>query len=743
MTLPLIFEDKFEIGAHVVNNEPTPTMAMNGGSLCDKTFDRPRTQSILSNRSMNGSLKHNSKQLQCSCKIVDPETVSCKYVGGVTTPRFALGRDILQASLTIIPQAAQVDLRGTHFVRNGNINYANYCGETCGVARHSKSLDQLEQEHNCVTPRSETFYGRLGNEDFLYKTLQVLEVNKASQDLGLPLKKRPSSGVQQREDLLKNINEFKQKYKNPGAQSYNYNSAVVNFNDIELTQLISTEVETGETKCTLTLDRLRTETNLNKYPVPLQNGDLRFNSLPKNSTINGITPPRQKRYSKHHSTPSNRVLSGSFSTLPRSKSTQNIDRGQKQQRSHNSFRYSRVRITDYKHSVRKKSRSRRSIASQQECSSSSTESEKGLYERCKMPRIKSQKKILSSISVPHQLEHLNGVEKELENNLSDSIPSSSSSSSRLVKSESLKINGERSRKPDDSQNEITQNTYGYLTNGRRQTTEGVKKKRASLARTNLNKKGSEKSKSEFDIPNANDISATIEDLKLIPPEQFRDTIFTPLPPEEFRDSDEINHNTSNNCKVERPRSEEKRSKLKKLAMAAPSTHNQDIQLFRQQHQIIKAIQAIDNPLYHMCDISHQIQTIERSSAKIITKSLSSNELFRNNSYNASRISLNNGCSHSNSPKSLKKADALSIREHSITLYDKTAIQPPLLEFEKCREEFRKQVNYMGSIYSDFTKLASELPYFYISDELRVFSPKGLHLIVCVHGMKLYLFKTKT
>lgn len=749
LTLPLIFEDKFEIGPHIGSNEPTPTMLMNGGL----TLDRSRTQSILSNRSMNGSLKLNPKQPQCSCKI-EPDTLSCKYVGGVTTPRFALGRDILQASLTIIPQAAQVNLRGTNFARNGiSMTYGNYCGDTCGVlpTRHSKSLDQLEQEPNCVTPRSETFYGRLGNEDFLYKTLQVLEVGKASQDLGLPLKKRQGGGVQQREDLLKNINEFKQKYKNPSAQSFNYGTAVVNLNDIELTQLISTEAETGETKCTLTLDRFTmkrgNDSNLtNKQTVPFQNGGFHFNSLPKNSTINGSTPPRQKRYSKHHSTRSNRDLTGSFSTLPRSKSTQNVNRQKnQQQRSHHSFRYSRVRIQDYKHSVRKKSRSRRSVASQQECSSSSTESEKGLYERCKMPRVKSQKKILSSVSVPHQLEHLNGIENEPENNLSDSIPSSSSSSPRLVKSESLKINGDRSlRKTSMDQNDMTQNTYGYLTNGRRLTSEGIRQKRISV---NV-KKGSEKSKSEFDLPNAN-VPTTVEDLKLVPPEQFRDTIFTPLPPEEFRDSDEINHNTNNNnnkngiddLPLDPPRTEEKRMKPKKVAIpTGPTLHN--IQLLRQQQQypVFKA-QAIDNPLYHMCNIGQQLPTTleidkTQAQAKIITKSQSTNELFgmeRNNSYNASRMSLNNGCSHSNSPKSLQKSDTLSIRENSQSSYDKTSIQPPLLEFEKCREEFRKQVNYMGSIYSDFTKLASELPYFYISDELRVFSPNGLHLIVCVHG----------
>jgi len=36
--------------------------------------------------------------------------------------------------------------------------------------------------------------------------------------------------------------------------------------------------------------------------------------------------------------------------------------------------------------------------------------------------------------------------------------------------------------------------------------------------------------------------------------------------------------------------------------------------------------------------------------------------------------------------------------------------------------------------SDFPTQASTLPYFHISDEYRIFSPEGLHLIVCVHGL---------
>ncbi|XP_039284667.1 uncharacterized protein LOC111047444 isoform X3 [Nilaparvata lugens] len=55
-------------------------------------------------------------------------------------------------------------------------------------------------------------------------------------------------------------------------------------------------------------------------------------------------------------------------------------------------------------------------------------------------------------------------------------------------------------------------------------------------------------------------------------------------------------------------------------------------------------------------------------------------------------------------------------------------------FQKSKDEFKRQMNFTGMIYSDFPTLASTLPYFHISDEHRMFSPEGVHLIVCVHGL---------
>ncbi|RXG60246.1 hypothetical protein Avbf_03156, partial [Armadillidium vulgare] len=60
--------------------------------------------------------------------------------------------------------------------------------------------------------------------------------------------------------------------------------------------------------------------------------------------------------------------------------------------------------------------------------------------------------------------------------------------------------------------------------------------------------------------------------------------------------------------------------------------------------------------------------------------------------------------------------------------------PDTLAFLKAREEFKQQINFQGLLYSDFSGLASTLPYFHVSDDCRALSPDGLHLIVCVHGL---------
>ncbi|KAJ8919771.1 hypothetical protein NQ315_006300 [Exocentrus adspersus] len=58
----------------------------------------------------------------------------------------------------------------------------------------------------------------------------------------------------------------------------------------------------------------------------------------------------------------------------------------------------------------------------------------------------------------------------------------------------------------------------------------------------------------------------------------------------------------------------------------------------------------------------------------------------------------------------------------------------LRSFLKAKKEFKSQLNFPGLLYSDLNKFASAVPYFHISDEFRIFSPEGMHLVVCVHGL---------
>lgn len=95
------------------------------------------------------------------------------------------------------------------------------------------------------------------------------------------------------------------------------------------------------------------------------------------------------------------------------------------------------------------------------------------------------------------------------------------------------------------------------------------------------------------------------------------------------------------------------------------------------------------------------------------------------------------------PMEMMKSQSTTELTHKLAL-----LQPPPVEvvqkklladeaeqaFAKAKAEFKRQINFSGTLYSDMSQFASTLPYFHISDEYRMFSPEGLHLIICVHGL---------
>lgn len=57
-----------------------------------------------------------------------------------------------------------------------------------------------------------------------------------------------------------------------------------------------------------------------------------------------------------------------------------------------------------------------------------------------------------------------------------------------------------------------------------------------------------------------------------------------------------------------------------------------------------------------------------------------------------------------------------------------------LSFLKAKEDFKRQTHFSGTLYSDLHPINVTPPYFHVPEDMRPFSPEGLHLIVCVHGL---------
>lgn len=220
---------------------------------------------------------------------------------------------------------------------------------------------------------------------------------------------------------------------------------------------------------------------------------------------------------------------------------------------------------------------------------------------------------------------------------------------------------------------------------------------------------SEKSKSEFDLTNLAE-DQSFDNLRLPPPSQFSDA--PPLPPDEFRDPPTTIDDILNNIPIP------------DLATWPGTLTAQihELKMIPQRKTSIDEQEAngIDNPLYHQVIYPPPVAMMKPPAPPFakppFLKSQSSNDLLTNT----------------------KIRDLIEKRQEKEQI-KKKAIEcpapPQLLEFEKWREEFQNQIKYKGSFYSDFPKsTSSDLPYFHISDEYRPFSPSGLHLIICVHGL---------
>lgn len=289
---------------------------------------------------------------------------------GVMTPRFALGSDVLQASLTIIPAAAKNGLRGRTLSRHSVSNVLEMEPQTLqgfrevyvpGTActlptRHSKSLDQLETQNLIVNslPRQNTMNSQQINL-ITKPQMPALTYHQQTQPIYATMTKRPKNTA---EDLLKNINELKEKYRNPN-ESNGTKSLAKMTNDVhpnkltngpnghqQTTTIFPKEIHLNSNTNVLTLNRVTLSSNKNNpktdyvHEMKTNNSGSNnqhnannqhscyYNSLPKHAGMaipprNSFPPIRGKKSGKSSSKSSNNNNSKTYTnTIPRSNSSQ-------------------------------------------------------------------------------------------------------------------------------------------------------------------------------------------------------------------------------------------------------------------------------------------------------------------------------------------------------------------------------------------------------------------------------------
>ncbi|XP_059614432.1 protein FAM135A [Phlebotomus argentipes] len=710
-SLPLIFEDRYQDPLEYSRRRIGSDPHINGRELILNTMHHGK-----------GTL-FNAKE--CSCIMPPPEAFKGNIIG-ILTPKLALGGEILQASLSIAPAAHKNHIRYRTLSRHsvstllegGNQwdpPHSTICLGNCSTlpTRHSKSLDQLETPFQTAAASDAC---RSGHDEPRFAGSQPNSLSSSQR------RRNNGKTTKSAEDLLRNINEFRQKYKNPGDPTKK-------LTPLGLAQFINGYVNAMPDNHAATLNRNHEARDAKDYVHEMKHNinGCHYNSLPKGTSM-GL-PPRNSyppiRVKKH------KLVNGK-------------EGGTISRRNSRSSNSSARKVNGENHAP----------------DSSSSDSEE-----CSSRTRKRQRRLLSSASVPFKLELLE-LDPSATPGISESLPNlappppefitsppmrkrTTSQSTSSLSDQSGYVSSRKSS-PGESSPEPEKNYDDHILNGeqlrmklqkllREEPSREVKPKKSREQNgdvtvhkktstvtvqvktkaqqlkdeskvsnggwfevpplqnglhpyirkellppaTGSRRASSTKSKSEFDLTSMPD-NHPFENLQLPPPKQFMDAL---LPPDEFRDPPSRTEEAST-TRESSPRDGESLKSPPRLPAS-----------------------AIDNPLYHICE------AIKTPKPRPMLKSQSSTEL----TVGKNLVEVSN-------MKGKTKSEQ--------TNGTKTPQNPPfqLLEFEKCREEFRKQIKYTGAIYSDFPKLASDMPYFHISDEYRAFSPNGLHLIICVHGL---------
>ncbi|XP_030238256.1 uncharacterized protein LOC108651956 isoform X2 [Drosophila navojoa] len=791
-SLPLIFEDRYVVpgasyGRRRSGSDPqldeTATAASKKKTLApDKTH---------SSSSLNGTKDCLACHFDYDYPASNGSGPAHPHAKCVVTPRFALGGEVLQASLTIAPsskEAQPVALRhnlSRHSVTGLLEDLGTEPTETALPTRHSKSLDQLD---GCQTAAAETHV--------LEPSCNGRQVSYNTLPAGL--------ARLQADDLMRNICEFRQRYghaskfdylneikllnppKQPAASSGAYNSLPKSMlpprnsypppppsqyttmprsnssqipRAVEIARVRVSDIKEmlrqGQAQGALRKESSSSESDmmqklqmLSSSSVPFRldatttttvNSNNNTNSSDPNTSgfsesLPNLAPPPEfdsdARRQRSNSTSSLSEESGWVSSRRSSLAVSSPDTitstGPQQKQRHTQLSLGMgMGLETRLNGEQLRLRLQKLLEQQQQ-------------QQPHKPQRKRQSAGNSQSRTPARLQQQER-EKEKEKELH-----------KKISSVTVTIKKERSR--------FQLDRLRHLPNGESTEVEDLERPPPRRRHKGGAAARCEKSKSDFDITSLKDMQP-LDAVCLPPPQQFQDQeqdqeqeqVLAPPPPDEFRDPPP----EPAPAPAAAPATAPQPMPMPAAPPAAPAVAKSKTKSMA-CHVVLappppppplkerQPIGAIDNPVYHIYESLRPMSTPAIFSNKPVLKSHSLAELKRPPQHQ---------CKQENGVDTEQDEDKENAANGQVLVRNKQSngsISKPkrkgqpagqeaspsisLLEFEKCREEFRKQIKYQGNIYSDYVQLASELPYFYISDEYRAFSPNGMHLVICVHGL---------
>ncbi|XP_032573794.1 uncharacterized protein LOC6610292 isoform X2 [Drosophila sechellia] len=764
-SLPLIFEDRYVTTSSTYARRRSGSDPQLEDAVSVVGVQKRKVDKTHSSSSLNGI----KDCLACHFDYDYPQTNGSgpahPHAKCVITPRFALGGEVLQASLTIAPSKEAAPEAVAPPTLRHNLSRHSVTGlledldlDSSVPARHSKSLDQLDgceglttnpvsTTNNHTLPRLQAddlmrniceFRQRYGKFDYLHE-IKLLNPPKQQQQAVSQQQKQCNNGYN---SLPKSMVPPRNSYPPPPPSQ---NTTMPRSSSSQIPRAVEiARVRVSDIKEMLRQGQLRKESSSSESDMMQKLQMLSSNSVPF----------RLEGTSNNNTTSSDPNTSGFSESLPNLAPPPEFD-------SDSQLRRQRSNSTS---SLSEESGWVSSRRSSLAISSPDTITSTGMTNRQRHTQLNlgmgmametrlngeqlrlRLQKVLEQQQLQQQHPHKTRKRQAGTSSQSRTPARQQTEVHKKISSVTVNIKRERSRYQLDR--------LRHLPNGESTEVEEME----PPPRRNRHKTACEKSKSDFDITSLKDMQP-LDTVCLPPPQQFQDQeqelalVLAPPPPDEFRDPPPEPAPAAPIAPVPPP------------AAALPPTGKTKIVACHLPPPLKERqpIGAIDNPVYHIYESLRPISTPAIFSNKPVLKSHSLAELKRpqnvpnhsinhhckTHAINGNGNGLENDLDHeqdenkenSNGQVRTNKqghgSNTSSKHKRKGQVASAAQEAPPsisLLEFEKYREEFRKQIKYQGSIYSDYVQLASELPYFYISDEYRAFSPNGMHLVICVHGL---------